>query len=147
MGDNEVRNISFRWKFIAVDGDGAVITIRVDSALSAEAKFLSPGTISTSSTAFPVYVNYGDTEVWNRLEQVFDHWSRCTADPTADDTPTRLIAKPREITATNSQARKTRVSEAIEAEIVLVPRNSGWVSKLDHEIEAEYRTIVSKSAR
>ncbi|EJK48847.1 hypothetical protein THAOC_32322 [Thalassiosira oceanica] len=104
IGDNEVRDVSFRrWKFNAVDGDGTVITIRVDSTLSAEAKFLSPGTIFTSSTAFPVYVNYGD-EYNMRCGIVLSEFSIIghAAPPIpADVTPARLIVKPREITASS----------------------------------------------
>jgi len=138
IGDNEVRDVSFRrWKFNAVDGDGTVITIRVDSTLSAEAKFLSPGTIFTSSTAFPVYVNYGD-QYNMRCGIVLSEFSiigHAALPIPADVTPARLIVKPREITASKSQAREARearineaidarISEAIEAEIVLGPRKS-----------------------
>ena len=58
---NEVKNISLkRWKLNAVDADGIVVTIRLDSTLMAEGKFLSPGAIFKSTDAFPLYLNYGD---------------------------------------------------------------------------------------
>ena len=48
------------WKLNAVDGDATVITVRLDSTLNSEGKFLSPGAIVHVTSGFPVYMDYGD---------------------------------------------------------------------------------------
>ncbi|KAL7547980.1 hypothetical protein ACHAWF_017086 [Thalassiosira exigua] len=48
------------WKLNAIDADSNVITVRLDSTLNSEGKLLSPGAIINITSAFPVYMNYGD---------------------------------------------------------------------------------------
>ena len=48
------------WKFNAINGDSTVITVRFDSTLNSEGKFLIPGTVVRVASGFPVYTNYGD---------------------------------------------------------------------------------------
>ena len=48
------------WKLNAVDGNSTIITVRLDSTLNLEGKFLTPGTIIHVTSGFPVYMNYGD---------------------------------------------------------------------------------------
>mmetsp|Transcript_54120 Transcript_54120/g.114984 ORF Transcript_54120/g.114984 Transcript_54120/m.114984 type:complete len:337 (+) Transcript_54120:163-1173(+) len=48
------------WKLNAVDGDGTVVTVRLDSTLNSQGSFLTPGSIVHVTSGFPVYLNYGD---------------------------------------------------------------------------------------
>ncbi|KAL7536485.1 hypothetical protein ACHAXR_007194 [Thalassiosira sp. AJA248-18] len=49
-----------QWKMNAIDGDNNVITLRLDSTLNSEGAFLTPGVVLRVTSAFPVYMNYGD---------------------------------------------------------------------------------------
>ena len=48
------------WKLNAVDGDGNIITVRLDSTLNSEGKLLTPGAVIHITSAFAIYMNYGD---------------------------------------------------------------------------------------
>jgi len=48
------------WKVNAIDGDQTVITVRLDSTLNSEGKFLTPGAVIHVALAFPVYMDYGN---------------------------------------------------------------------------------------
>ena len=55
------KDIPYRlWKMNAIDKDQTVITVRLDSTLNSEGKFLSPGAVIQVTSAFPLYMNYGD---------------------------------------------------------------------------------------
>ena len=55
------RDVSFKkWKFNVIDGDGTVITARLDSTLHALGTNISAGAVIRVNSAFPVYFNYTD---------------------------------------------------------------------------------------
>ena len=58
---DQQKDIPYRmWKMNAIDKDQTVITVRLDSTMNSEGKFLSPGAVVHVTSAFPVYMNYGD---------------------------------------------------------------------------------------
>ena len=55
------RDIAHRmWKLNAVDGDGNIITVRLDSTLNSEGKLLTARAIIQITSAFAVYMDYGN---------------------------------------------------------------------------------------
>jgi len=48
------------WKLNAIDGDETIITVRLDSTLNSEGTLLEPGTVIHVTSAFPVYMTYGN---------------------------------------------------------------------------------------
>lgn len=58
---NQTSDIPYRqWKLNAIDGDGTVITVRLDSTLNSEGKLLAAGAVIRVASAFAVYMNYGE---------------------------------------------------------------------------------------
>ena len=55
------RDVSFKkWKLNVIDGDGTVITARLDSTLHALGRNISAGAVIRVDSAFPAYFNYSD---------------------------------------------------------------------------------------
>lgn len=51
-----------KWKFMAVDGDGKSIVLRIDSTLNTAGNLLTPGTIVKVLNSLPVYFRYKEAE-------------------------------------------------------------------------------------